>query len=150
MKTRSLMILLVGAGAVLIAIVAISLFLVLRTDTTFEFKVRDKVSGRWVWNAHMRLQTRSRMGFFQSDAGLTPYRFTHLHPGAATLEISAPGYQEVSLGVTLRRGANIRESPIDMIGLGIPDLERFFVFGDLSVKVEGQFRLRFYLFEVQK
>jgi hypothetical protein len=26
----------------------------------------------------------------------------------------------------------------------------FFVFGDLSVRIEGQFRLRFYLFEVQK
>jgi hypothetical protein len=128
MKTRSLTILLVGASAVVIGIAAVLLFLVLRTDTTFEFRVRDKVSGRWVWDVGMSLQNRTRVGFYQSDAGLIPYRFTHLAPGATILEISAPGYQEVRLPLTLRRGANRREIPIDMIGLGIPDLGRFFVF----------------------
>jgi hypothetical protein len=97
-------------------------------DTSLEFTVRDAVSGRWVWEAGMRLQGRTIVGYYQSDAALRPFRFTRLKPGSATLEISAKGYQPVSVPVILKRGANSIEAPIDMVGLGIPDLARFYIF----------------------
>jgi hypothetical protein len=89
----------------------------------------------------MRMQARAAAGFYQSDAGLRPYRFRHLIPGNATLLISAPGYQEVSLPLRLRRGANRLNAPIDMIGLGIPDLAKFFIFEKLDAgNIVGELR----------
>jgi hypothetical protein len=100
----------------------------LNRDTSFSFSVCDTVSGRWVWKASMVLQGRVLDGYFQSTAGLRRYRFTHLTPGAAVLEISAPDYQAVRLPLTLHRGANVRPQPIAMTGLQIPGLSQFVVF----------------------
>jgi hypothetical protein len=120
---------------------AAAIALWLREDTTLEFSVRDAVSGRWVWMASMRVQDRARVGFFQSDAGLRRYRFTHLTPGATTLDISAAGYQEVSMPLTLRRGANTLTTPISMIGLSIPDLSAFYVFESIDAgDIVGELR----------
>ena len=141
MKTRPRIILLVAACAVIAAAAAVPTVLWLRRDTTLEFRIRDAVSGRWVWNALMQVQDRARVGFFQSDAGLRLYRFTHLTPGATALEISAPGYQAVSLLLTLRRGANTLTTPITMVGLGIPDLARFFIFEKIDAgDIAGELR----------
>jgi len=133
MKTRPPILLLVVACLLIAAAASIPAIRWLRTDTTFEFRLRDSVSGGWVWNASMRLQDRAMNGFFQSDAGLRLYRFRRLTPGTATLRISAPGYPDVSLPLTLRRGANRLDTPIDMRGLGILGLARFLVFE----KMEG-------------
>jgi hypothetical protein len=120
------------AGPVVLAAAAILLSVWLRTDTTLELTVRDAVSGRWVWDMAMHIQGRAVVGYYQSDAGPKPYRFTHLSPGTSTLEIAATGYQTVSLPVTLHRGRNRLPAPIDMVGLGIPDLAKFFIFEQLD------------------
>ncbi|MGO9309330.1 MAG: hypothetical protein ACLQDL_09950 [Spirochaetia bacterium] len=130
------------ASAAFVVLAAAALFAVswLRRDTTLQVEVRDSVSGRWVWDVSLVLQNRIIVGFFQSDAGLRPYEFTQLAPGQTTLEVAAPGYQEVRLPLTLRRGANRINEPITMVGLGIPDLAKFFVFeswdaGDLVAEL---------------
>jgi hypothetical protein len=116
------------------AAVVILLVTLLGRDTTLDLTIRDSVSGRWVWGAVIRLEDRTIVGFFQSDAGLKPYRFTHLSPAAAALSVSAPGYQPVSIPVSLHRGANRIEKTIDMVGLSIPDLAKVFVFEKLEGK----------------
>jgi hypothetical protein len=121
-------VLLAAAALVLVCAVAILAALWLRADTTLEFSIRDAVSGKWVWDAVMRLQDRTIVGYYQSDAALITYRFTHLRPGKATLDIAAESYQSVSLPVILKRGQNRLEKPIDMVGLAIPDLTHFYIF----------------------
>jgi hypothetical protein len=131
-KRRSRIAILVVTALAVICGVSIPAVLWLRMETTFEFKVRDSVSGKWVWDAAMTLQGRTIVGYYQSDVGPRLYRFTHLSPGRTTLEISADSYQSVSLPVTLKRGANRLEKPIDMIGLGIPNLTSLYIFESLE------------------
>lgn len=97
-------------------------------DTTYEFVVRDAVSKNWVWDATFRLQGRVIRSHFQSDQGPRPQVFTRLRPGAATLEVSAPSYVPRTIPVTLRRGANRRAEPIELLGYEIPDLGGWVVF----------------------
>ena len=141
MKTRTRIVLLVAACALIAAAAAVLAILWLRTDTTFEFRLRDSVSGGWVWNASLRLQDRAMNAFFQSDTGLRLYRFRHLTPGTATLRISAPSYTDVSIPLTLRRGANRLDTPIDMKGLGIAGLAGFLVFEKMEERdIVGELR----------
>jgi hypothetical protein len=108
-------------------------------DTTLEFVVRDAVSKAWVYDASLRLEGRLIRSHFQSDQGAEPQRFTHLKPGKATLQISAPAYQPVSHELTLKRGANSLPEPIELVGLEIPELKSFIMFEDLAgsdIKVE--------------
>ena len=125
-RTRIILAMLcVAAGA---ACALILLVPWLGRDTTLELQVRDSVSGRWVWDVSMVIQNRIIVGFYQTDTGLRPYRFTHLAPGPTTLDVSAPGYLPVSLALVLRRGENRIGTPISMVAPGIPGLARFFVF----------------------
>jgi hypothetical protein len=140
MKRRTRIAILVVAALVVVCVVAVLAALWLRTDTTFDFQVRDAVSGKWVWDAAMKLQGRAIIGYYQSDAGPITCRFTHLRPGKATLEIVADSYQSARVPVTLKRGANRLGKPIDMIGLTIPDLTRFYIFesregGDIRAEI---------------
>jgi hypothetical protein len=140
MKRRTRIVLLAAAALVAVCAVAVLEALWLRTDTTLEFSIRDAVSGKWVWSAVMRLQGRTIVGYYQSDAALIMYRFTHLQPGKATLDIVAESYQSMSLPVTLKRGRNRLEKPIDMVGLAIPDLAQFYIFakregGELQAEI---------------
>jgi len=128
MKRRTRIAVIVIAALTVACAGAVLAVLWLRMDTTFEFKVRDSVSEKWVWDAAMKLQRRTIVGYYQSDVAPLAYRFTHLTPGKATLEIAADSYQPVSIPVTLKRGANRLARPIDMIGLAIPDLTRFYIF----------------------
>lgn len=116
-----------GAGA--IAVPAAFLATVAR-ETTLEFRIRDRVSGGAVWNATVTLQDRFLRTYYAG--GEDPLVFTRLAPGPAMLEVSAPDYQSVSRPVTLRRGRNRLDEPIDMIGLRIPDLSHFIVSEDFS------------------
>ena len=99
-----------------------------RADTSLDFQIRDIVSRHWVWNATFRLQGRVIRSHFQSDRGPVTYTFTHLVPGEATLEISAPSYLPKSIPVTVKRGTNRLDSPIELIGYEIPDLTTWVVF----------------------
>ncbi len=117
----------VGA-ALLVAGIATVVTVRLSRDTTLEVQVRDAVSGGWVWDLTMRVQGREIYGYYQSDSGLMRYRFTHLHPGPATLQIGAPAYSAVELPVVLRRGANRIDQPVNLVGTEIPNLRRFYVF----------------------
>lgn len=128
MKRRKLIALPIVAVLIVVCASAVFAALWLSMDTTLEFKVRDAVSGKWVWGAIMKLQGRTIVGYYQSDVALLPYRFTHLAPGKATLEITADGYQPVSIPLTLKRGTNRIVKPIDMIGLEIPGLKKFYFF----------------------
>ncbi len=128
MKRSTRIALLVAACLVAAAALAVLAVRWFTTDTTLEFRVRDAVSGRWVWDMAVRLQDRKIIGYYQSDAGPLLYRFTHLRPGAATLTVEADGYQRAAIPVTLRRGANMLENPIEMVGLGIPDLQKIYIF----------------------
>ena len=125
MRMRAVLI----ALAVLVGIAALVVFLRLaRFDTTLEFSFRDGVSRQWVWSATARLQDRVNYAFFQSDAGPVPFVFSHLTPGSSTLQISAPGYLPASVPVKLHRGANRLALPIEMTGIEIPGLQRFYFF----------------------
>ena len=97
-------------------------------DTTYEFSVRDAVSGNWVWDATFRLQGRVIRSHLQSDRGPRPQVFTRLEPGAATLDISAPSYVARTVAVTLKRGANRLAEPIELVGYQLPDLSGWVIF----------------------
>ncbi|MBE3063575.1 MAG: hypothetical protein IMZ69_00980 [Spirochaetes bacterium] len=140
MKRRTRITFVVIAALVVVCAGAVLAAQWLRTDTTLEFKVRDSMSGKWVWDAAMKLQGRTIVGYYQSDAAPLTYRFTRLTPGKATLEIAADSYQPVGIPLTLKRGANRLERPIDMIGLAIPDLTKFYIFesreaGDIVAEI---------------
>jgi hypothetical protein len=102
--------------------------------TTLEFRIQDRVSKGWVWNAAMTLQNRTIRGFFQKDGGLRDYRFTHLKPGDWMLEVTAPSYEPVNIPVTLKSDQNSIEDPIQMTGLEIPGLSHFIVFEEFVGK----------------
>ena len=116
------------AGAVVVAVSAAVYVAGNPADTTYEFVVRDAVSGNWVWDASFRLQGRVIRSHLQSDRGPRPQVFTRLQPGLATLEISAPFYQPLTIPVTLRRGANRLAEPVELVGLEIPDLAEWIIF----------------------
>lgn len=108
----------VAAGAAPVA-----LLFALPFETTLEFRIRDSVSGGAVWNATVTLRDRFLRTYYAGGGELL--KFTRLDPGQATLQVSAPDYQTLSVPVTLRRGRNRIDEPIDMIGLRIPDLSHF-------------------------
>ena len=127
MKSRRVLIAALSGAAVLA--VAAAVFVAGNpADTTYEFVVRDAVSGNWVWDATFRLQGRVIRSHLQSDRGPRPQVFTRLQPGQATLEISAPSYQAQTIPVTLKRGANRLAEPLEMVGLEIPDLAEWIIF----------------------
>jgi hypothetical protein len=123
-----------------LAAVAVAVYLAMNpVETTLEFQVRDAVSKAWVYDASFRLQGRLIRSHFQSDQGSQPQRFTHLKPGRAVLEVSAPAYQPFTRELTLKRGANRLGEPIDLVGLELPELKGFIMFEDLvgsDVQVE--------------
>jgi hypothetical protein len=82
----------------------------------------------------MTIQDRGMRGYFQSDSGEFVFRFTRLKPGVATLDLSAPGYASESIPLKLKRGTNALDGPIGLTGLGIPDLNRFFIFEHAAVE----------------
>ena len=129
MKTRRVLIPVLVV--VVIAAVAVAVYATMNpVDTTLEFEVRDVVSKSWVWEATFRLQGRVIRSHFQSDRGPLPQIFTHLEPGEATLQISAPSYVAQSIPVTLKRGENRRAEPIGLVGYEIPDLAKWIIFED--------------------
>ena len=123
-KRYTLMIL----AALLIIIPAVTFIAVSRADTTLEFQFQDKVSGEWVWGATAVLQNRMIRSHFQTDQGPAPYTFTHLRPGEAVLEISAPHYVTRQIPVTLKRGSNRIDEPVELVGYEIPNLSRWVIF----------------------
>ena len=127
MKTRRLLIAAL-AVAVVLAVAGAVYVAGNPVDTTYEFVVRDAVSGNWVWDATFRLQGRVIRSHFQSDRGPRPQVFTRLQPGPATLEISAPSYEAQTIPVTLKRGANLLADPVELVGREIPDLAEWIVF----------------------
>ena len=114
-----------GAVAALAALVSAAPF-----ETTLEFRIRDRVTRGAVWNVTVTLQDRFLRSWYAGDGDTLV--FTRLRPGEATLEVSAPDYRSASVPVTLRRGRNRLDEPIDMTGLQIPGLSRFMVSEDLS------------------
>ena len=99
-------------------------------QTTVEFRIRDRVTGGPVWNATVTLQDRFLRAWYAGEGDALV--FARLDPGEAVLEVSAPDYQSRKVPVTLRRGGNRIEEPIDMTGLRIPGLSRFMVSEDAS------------------
>jgi len=98
------------------------------SDSTLLLQVQDSVSGSSVWDLTATLQGRELRTFYQTDAGPVLQKLTHLVPGPATLEVSAPGYQSVSVPVTLGRGSNRLPDPIRLVGREIPGLAAFTTF----------------------
>ena len=128
-RRRLILFVVVIAAAGAIAVPAALLVTVAR-ETTLEFRIRDRVSGGAVWNATVTLQDRFLRTYYAG--GEDPLAFARPVPGPATLQVAAPGYQPVSRPVTLRRGRNRIDEPIDLIGLRIPDLSHFIVSEDFS------------------
>ncbi len=95
------------------------------SDAILVFQVEDAVSGKWVWDATVRLQDRTLVSYYQSDAGPVPQRISHLTPGQSIAQFSAPGYESVSIPVTLHRGRNRLPEPVRMTGVEIPGLAGF-------------------------
>jgi hypothetical protein len=109
-------------------------------ETSLVLQVQDAVSGGWVWGAAAHLQGRVLTSYFQTDAGPIPQRISHLTPGKASLEISAPGYVSVSIPLTLGRGRNRLAQPVALQGREIPGLSSFSIFetigsGDISLQI---------------
>ena len=129
MKTRRVLIPILVV--VVIVAVAVAVYVTMNpVDTTLEFVVRDGVSKNWIWDATFTVQNRVIRSHFQSDRGPLPQIFSHLEPGEATLEISAPSYVAQSIPVTLKRGENRLEDPIDLVGFEIPSLRKWIIFED--------------------
>ena len=126
---------------VVLGIIALSVYLSrISFDTTLEFQVRDAVSGNWIWDSTIKFQERVIRGFYQSDRGPIDYQFTHLETGNWDLEISAPAYQAVTIPVTIKKGANRIDGPIEVAGYQIPDLDHFIIFeekvgGDIVAEI---------------
>ena len=97
-------------------------------ETTLEFTLRDAVSEDFVWDAEVNFQNRIIRAFYQSDQGTRQYTFTHLKSGKGELTVSAPSYNTVTLPITLKRGKNIIEEPIEMRGYEIAGLDYFCIF----------------------
>jgi hypothetical protein len=140
MERRTGFAVLAVAALAVAAVATVLIVFALGRDTTLTFSVRDSVSGRWVWEAAMKLQDRAMVGYYQSDVPSFTFRFSHLKPGAATLQIVADSYETVALPVTLRRGANRLEKPVSMVGVRIPDLKKFYLFekiesGDIAAQL---------------
>ena len=128
-RTRTLL----GLSAVVfLGILAAILIPLLTRGSELELRVRDAVSRRWVWDLTLKLQDRELRSFYQSDTGLRAFTFTRLRPGKSTLEITAPGYQPLSVPVTLHRGPNRLATPLDMVGREIPGLGGFLMFESLD------------------
>jgi hypothetical protein len=98
--------------------------------THLEFIVRDSVSKNWVWNTTIRLQNRVIRSYFQADQSPAIQSFTQLKPGEVILEISAPSYMARSVPLSLKRGANRLDEPIELVGYEIPNLAKWIVFED--------------------
>ncbi|NCB01659.1 MAG: hypothetical protein EOM67_05775 [Spirochaetia bacterium] len=108
--------------------IGITLLLLIDSSSSLTFRVRDEVSKGWVWDMRATIDDRTLRGFFQSDQGLIDYHFTHLKGGKQKLIISAPYYEEKIIEVDLKKGENVIEEPIDLIGIEIPDLYKFYAF----------------------
>lgn len=104
------------------------------SDTTLEFKVIDKVSKGWVWDCTITFknpiaaQNRIIRSYYQTNKGAGILKFTNLQPGTWTMELSAPHYAPVTREITIQGGQNILKDPIEMTGLEIQGLEKFFLF----------------------
>ena len=126
---------------VVLGIIALSVYFSrISFDTTLEFQVRDAVSGNWIWDSTIKFQDREFRGFYQSDRGPIDYQFTHLETGNWDLEISAPAYQTVTIPVTIKKGANRIDKPIELAGYEIPDIDHFIIFeervgGDIVIEI---------------
>lgn len=110
------------------------------SDTSLLLQVQDSASGSSVWDLTVTLQDRLARSFYQTDAGPVPQKLTHLSPGPATLEVSAPGYEPVSLPVRLHRGRNLLAQPVRLVGREIPGLAGFSAFetvtdGNITVQL---------------
>ena len=110
------------------------------SDTTLLLRVQDSASGSSVWDLSVSLQDRLLRSFYQTDAGPVPQKLTHLAPGPATLEVSAPGSETVVLPVRLHRGRNQLPDPLRLVGREIPGLADFSAFetvtdGDIAVQL---------------
>ena len=114
-----------AAGAALVATRPASPF-----ETTLEFRIRDRVSGEAVWDVTVTIQDRF-LRTYNAGAG-EPLVFTRLTPGPAVLEVAAPDYQPVKVPITLRRGRNRIDEPVDLVGLQIPNLSHFMVTEEVS------------------
>ncbi len=110
------------------------------TNTSLSFYVQDAVSKNWIWDATITIQNRSIRSYYQSDRGPREYIFTDLQHGDWKMTISAPGYKTIQVPVSLKRGENRREEPIEVMGLEIPGLSHFVMFeeyagGDLVLEI---------------
>lgn len=113
------------------AIVVIALLVYLvppLLNTRLTFTVEDAVSHSWVWDATVKLENREMKLYYQSDKGTVPLTFTHLAPGKATLEVSAPNYVTQKIPVDLHLGKNLLSKPVELVGYQIPDLAHFTMF----------------------
>lgn len=101
-------------------------------NTRLTFTVEDAVSHSWVWDATVKLQNREMKLYYQSSKGTIPLTFTHLAPGKATLEVSAPNYVSQSIPLDLHLGENRLPNPVELVGYQIPDLAHFTMFESTS------------------
>ena len=126
MKTRTWITLVVVILA--LGVTALVVFLTTQSfQTSLEFTVRDAVSKEWVYDSTIKLQNRVIQGYFGKD-----YTFTLLKPGETTLSISAASYVAKEVPVKIKRGKNVLEEPIDIVGYEIPTLSHFIVIEDVE------------------
>lgn len=113
---------------IIVIIALVSFFGSRDFDTTLEFTARDAVSKDFIWDAEFILQDRLIHAFYQSDQGTRTYTFTNLKPGESELVLKAPSYQKVTLPITLKRGKNVIEEPVELMAYEIPTLDYFYIF----------------------
>lgn len=130
MKRRTTIVAL--AAVIVPCVVFVLYFAIGASETTLELRVVDVVSKSWVWDATIGLQGRFIRSYFQSDQGPQELRFTRLKPGKAVIDISAPAYKPVKIPIDLKRGRNVLEDPVEMVGLEFPNLSHFIIFEDLN------------------
>jgi len=124
MKRRSLVFIALAVVLVIAFALAVRFFPSL-TDSRLTLDLMDAVSKGYVWDATITIQNKQIRSFYQSNQGPVPLTLTHLRPGRSTVSVSASDYRNVRVAVSLARGDNRLQQPIEMMGLRIPGLDHF-------------------------
>ena len=128
MKQRHRIILIIFLVLVVAATGVFVYFITFFQSSSLTLTVRDSVSKSWIWDLEIEVQNKIINAFFQSDQGVTELTFPDLKRGEWKVSIRAPYYESTEIPVDLKRGKNILPGIIELKGLEIPDVKKFYVF----------------------
>jgi len=91
-------------------------------EAAISFSIVDGRSGSWIPGLRVILGDRIAECTYGKD-----FTFRDLRPGTYTARVSAPSYEPLTFGISLRRGGNRIAKPLKLKGFEIPGLSGFSV-----------------------